>query len=97
MSRIADLVIQRIENLETGKVCNDFWADVPPNRYGEALQLAQIIGKGMVKDFSMLENVKCVTSNALDAVLNRTWRPQLTVTGITGLSPVSSAGNVLIP
>jgi len=33
----------------------------------------------------------------LDLILNRTWRPQLTVTGITGLNPVKSAGNVMIP
>ncbi len=33
----------------------------------------------------------------MDIILNRTWRPQLTVTGITGLSPVKSAGNVMIP
>ena len=29
--------------------------------------------------------------------MNRIWRPQLVVTGITGLSPVHRAGNVMIP
>ncbi len=33
----------------------------------------------------------------MDIIFNRTWRPQLTVTGITGLSPVKIAGNVMIP
>jgi hypothetical protein len=61
------------------------------------LKLANIIGQGKVKDFSLLEGVKAMSENTLDLILNRTWRPQLTVTGITGLSPVSSAGNVLIP
>lgn len=97
VSRIADIVVQRIENLETGKICDDFWVDVPPNRYEEALKLGKIIGGGKVKDFALLEGVKGVSDNVLDMILNRTWRPQLTVTGITGLSPVSSAGNVLIP
>jgi acetylornithine deacetylase/succinyl-diaminopimelate desuccinylase-like protein len=30
-------------------------------------------------------------------VLNRTWRPQLAVTGIDGLPPPGNAGNVLLP
>lgn len=57
VSRIADIIIQRIEDLQTGKVCNDFWVDVPPSRYAEALLLSQIIGQGTVKDFAMLEGV----------------------------------------
>src|SRR5690606_2688027 len=32
-----------------------------------------------------------------ELVLNRTWRPALSVTGIDGMPPLSSAGNVLRP
>ena len=32
-----------------------------------------------------------------ELVLNRTWRPQLAVTGIDGLPPPANAGNVLLP
>ena len=32
-----------------------------------------------------------------ELVLNRTWRPQLAVTGIDGLPPPGDAGNVLLP
>ncbi len=95
--RIADLVIQRIENLETGKVCEEFWADVPPKRYEEAMKLAKLIGNGKVREFSFLEGVQSCSNNTLDLILNRTWRPQLTITGISGLSPVKSAGNLMIP
>lgn len=38
-----------------------------------------------------------MTPNIHEQILNRTWRPQLTVTGLTNLSPVESAGNVMIP
>lgn len=38
-----------------------------------------------------------MTANIHEQILNRTWRPQLTVTGLTNLSPVESAGNVMIP
>jgi acetylornithine deacetylase/succinyl-diaminopimelate desuccinylase-like protein len=32
-----------------------------------------------------------------ELVLNRTWRPALSITGIDGMPPLSSAGNVLRP
>ena len=32
-----------------------------------------------------------------ELVLNRTWRPALSVTGVDGMPPLSSAGNVLRP
>jgi acetylornithine deacetylase/succinyl-diaminopimelate desuccinylase-like protein len=36
-------------------------------------------------------------SDLAELVLNRTWRPALSVTGIDGMPPLSSAGNVLRP
>ncbi len=56
-----------------------------------------MVAKNGPKEFGLLTGVKCVSDNGLDIILNRTWRPQLTITGITGLSPVKSAGNVMIP
>ena len=32
-----------------------------------------------------------------ELVLNRTWRPQLAITGIDGLPQPGDAGNVLLP
>jgi hypothetical protein len=95
--RIADLIVRKIENIETGKICEEFWVDVPPKRYEESLKLAKIIGGGKVREYSLLEGMQCCSDNTLELILNRTWRPQLTITGITGLSPVKSAGNLMIP
>ena len=38
-----------------------------------------------------------MTDDLTELVLNRTWRPQLAVTGIDGLPPPFDAGNVLLP
>ena len=38
-----------------------------------------------------------MTTEPEQALLNRTWRPTLSVTGAEGLPPLSSAGNVLRP
>jgi acetylornithine deacetylase/succinyl-diaminopimelate desuccinylase-like protein len=36
-------------------------------------------------------------SDPVELVLNRTWRPALSVTGVAGMPPLESAGNVLRP
>jgi hypothetical protein len=61
------------------------------------LKLAEIIGGGKVRDYALVEGMQCASDNTLELILNRTWRPQLTVTGISGLGPVHCAGNVMIP
>jgi acetylornithine deacetylase/succinyl-diaminopimelate desuccinylase-like protein len=38
-----------------------------------------------------------VSDDLTELVLNRTWRPQLAVTGIEGLPALADAGNVLLP
>lgn len=45
----------------------------------------------------MVEGSHGASDNSFELILNRAWRPQLIVTGISGLSPVKSAGNVMIP
>ena len=37
------------------------------------------------------------TTDATEALLNRTWRPTLSVTGVDGMPALASAGNVLRP
>jgi acetylornithine deacetylase/succinyl-diaminopimelate desuccinylase-like protein len=38
-----------------------------------------------------------MADDLVELVLNRSWRPQLAVTGIDGLPPPANAGNVLLP
>jgi len=37
------------------------------------------------------------SEDPVQAYLNRTWRPQLSITGIDGIPHISNAGNVLRP
>lgn len=50
-----------------------------------------------MKDFPYHKDTKPVSDNPLELVLNRTWRPQLTVTSINGFPPIQEAGNVSHP
>lgn len=94
--RIANLIVQRLENLQTGRIHDDFHVDIPANRYEESIKLSKIVGM-TINNYGMVEGSRPVSENPLELILNRAWRPQLVVTGITGLSPVKSAGNVMIP
>jgi len=38
-----------------------------------------------------------MVADRTEALLNRTWRPALSITGADGLMPIASAGNVLRP
>src|SRR5437762_12533594 len=38
-----------------------------------------------------------MSDDVTELVLNRTWRPQLAITGISGLPQPGDAGNVLLP
>lgn len=47
--------------------------------------------------FPVQSGVKPVTEDAAELILNRSWRPALSVTGAEGLPAITSAGNVLRP
>lgn len=55
------------------------------------------LGENAIKDYPWAGKTHAVSTNTFELVMNRTWRPQLTVTGCTGLSDVSNAGNVSVP
>ena len=51
----------------------------------------------MYAKFPLKTGMSPMSSDSTELVLNRTWRPQLAVTGIDGLPVPTDAGNVLLP
>ncbi|MEO8808717.1 MAG: peptidase M20, partial [Rhodanobacter sp.] len=47
--------------------------------------------------FPWVDGMQPVSDDLVELVLNRTWRPQLAVTGVGGIPPLESAGNVMRP
>lgn len=58
--RIINMLINRIENNETGEIHHDFWEEVPPNRYEEAYNLVADFGPSVIKDYPWAENTHAV-------------------------------------
>jgi acetylornithine deacetylase/succinyl-diaminopimelate desuccinylase-like protein len=56
-----------------------------------------VLGDDIYSKFPLLDNMQPVSKDLTELVLNRTWRPALSITGIGGLPGLDSAGNVLRP
>ncbi len=96
--RVLRQLLDRIEDPNTGRLlvpgCQ---VEIPPERLEQAAQVASILGDAVIDDLPLLPDVQPVTRDVRELLLNRTWRPALSVTGADGLPPLASAGNVLRP
>jgi acetylornithine deacetylase/succinyl-diaminopimelate desuccinylase-like protein len=94
--RVARRLLDRIEDAETGAVtipaCH---VDVPAARVEQAGRAADFLGDAVWKRFPWAGGTRPLTTDRTEAILNRTWRPTITVTGADGLPASGSAGNVL--
>jgi acetylornithine deacetylase/succinyl-diaminopimelate desuccinylase-like protein len=104
--RIMRQVLDRLEDSRTGRLLPaSFHCEVPPERLAQAKATAAILGDELYKRFPWA-HADCggasvfalpTTTDPLEALLNRTWKPTLSVTGAEGLPALQDAGNVLRP
>jgi acetylornithine deacetylase/succinyl-diaminopimelate desuccinylase-like protein len=96
--RILRELLSRLEDPETGKIKpKELYVDIPAQRIEQAKRSADVLGKAIYDKFPFVAGMQPVTHDLTELVLNRTWRPQLAVTGVDGMPPLDSAGNVLRP
>ena len=104
--RILRQVLDRLEDSKSGRLLPaSFHCEVPADRITQAKATAQILGDDLFKRFPWVhydcggrdQSVLPMTSDPVDALLARTWRPTLSVTGVEGLPALQDAGNVLRP
>jgi len=58
---------------------------------------ADALGEAIWEKFPFVRGAKPMAADLGDLILNRTWRPALSITGAEGLPQPASAGNVLRP
>jgi acetylornithine deacetylase/succinyl-diaminopimelate desuccinylase-like protein len=96
--RVARLLLERIDDAETGVVKHAaFHAQIPVERSEQAKRGAEVLGQDIWRKFPFVQGMRPMTVDLADLVLNRTWRPMLSVTGAEGLPAAANAGNVLRP
>ena len=104
--RIMRQVLDRLEDSATGRLLPaSFHCEVPADRLAQAQATAAILGEEVYKRFPWA-HYDCdgatafalpTTTDPLQALLNRTWTPTLSVTGAEGFPDFKNAGNVLRP
>ncbi|GAB4466415.1 MAG: M20 family metallopeptidase [Burkholderiaceae bacterium] len=105
--RIARQLLNRIDDPATGHVlAPEFHADIPAERLQQVHAAAAILGDQVWKQFPWVgsnhgpepyAHAMPTTTDPVEGILNRTWRPALSVTGAAGFPSIDSAGNVLRP
>jgi acetylornithine deacetylase/succinyl-diaminopimelate desuccinylase-like protein len=96
--RLLRQLLSRIEDAQTGRILLDgLHVDIPVDRRAQAGKVAEVLGNAVYDKFPFLPGMTPMGDELPELVLNRTWRPALSVTGVDGMPPLSSAGNVLRP
>jgi len=107
--RILRALLDRLEDSRTGELLDPvFHAVVPPDRREQANAAGAVLGDQVWQQFpwaadsaapraGSAERVRPVTSDPVEAILNRTWKATLSVIGAAGLPEPKEAGNVLRP
>ena len=96
--RIARHLLDRLEDPVTGRVLPpQFHVDIPRERVEQADATASIMGGTVVSKYPFAGTTAPMAKAGGDALLNRTWRPALSVIGADGLPAIANAGNVLRP
>jgi acetylornithine deacetylase/succinyl-diaminopimelate desuccinylase-like protein len=96
--RILRQLVSRLEDETSGAIIPaELYAQVPAERVAQAKLAAAALGKALYEKFPFPAGMAPVSVDLTELVLNRTWRPQLAVTGIEGLPALANAGNVLLP
>ena len=96
--RILRQLLSRLEDAGTGVIVpEDLYAQIPRDRVEQAAACAAILGTAVFDKFPLHDGGQPVTKDLGELVLNRTWRPALAVTGVAGMPPLESAGNVMRP
>lgn len=96
--RILRELLDRVDDEKTGKIRLDgLFVDIPAERKAQAAKVADVLGDEVWNKFPFMEGMMPMAGDNTERVLNRTWRPALSITGVDGMPPLSSAGNVLRP
>ncbi len=94
--RICRELLDRIEDSFDGRMLlPELHVEIPPDRRRQASETAAEFPIG--GHFPFVAGAEPMVADHTEQLLARTWYPALSVTGVDGIPPVESAGNVLRP
>ena len=96
-TRIARILLNRIQDDATGKICDDLHVKIPGKVYSDCEKVCDILGEKFNESFKVLDGVQFLNEDIFDNYLSRSQKPTMTVIGIDGLPDCANAGNVIVP
>ncbi len=95
--RILRQLLDRIDDPASGIVQPAFHVPIPEQRQEQARRAAAVLGNAVYKRFPFAGKTQPISTDLAELILNRTWRPALSITGVEGIPAVASGGNVQRP
>jgi len=96
--RILRSLLSRIEDEATGRMkLPELFVEIPQDRQTQAKEAAQILGDEVWSGLPFAGTTKPMATGNAEIILEKTWRPQLAVTGMDGYPLPANGGNVLLP
>ena len=96
--RILRQLLDRIEVPVSGQILlKECYVDIPNKRIEQAKHAASVLNENVFRRFPIKGNIRPVSDDLVELILNRSWRPTLSYLGASGLPEINDAGNVLRP
>lgn len=95
--RILRTLLDRIEDAVSGRMIDALHVPIDAQTRANARALVESLGDVITERYPWLPGMSPMAQDMVELVLNNTWRPTLSVTGLSGAPPVTSAGNTLRP
>jgi acetylornithine deacetylase/succinyl-diaminopimelate desuccinylase-like protein len=96
--RILRQLLSRLEDEKTGAILpKELHMPIPDQRVKQAKAAATVLGDAVYSKYPWVDGMKPIQSDPVELMLNRTWRPALSITGVRGIPDLNDAGNVLRP
>jgi acetylornithine deacetylase/succinyl-diaminopimelate desuccinylase-like protein len=96
--RVLRALLARLEDQDSGVILPPaLHVEIPAERRAQTVAAAGVLGAAVAGGFPFAGRTRPAVDDVTEQLLNRTWRPQLEVTGAAGLPALDAAGNVLRP
>jgi acetylornithine deacetylase/succinyl-diaminopimelate desuccinylase-like protein len=96
--RVLRQLLSRLEDENTGQILPGYLhADIPEERLEQTRRMAEALGDKVYQAYPFCDGTRPMGDDNVERILNRTWRPALSVTGVGGMPALADAGNVLRP
>jgi acetylornithine deacetylase/succinyl-diaminopimelate desuccinylase-like protein len=96
--RILRSLLSRVEDEATGRmILPELFVEIPADRQKQAQQTAAILGDEVWSGIPFAGATRPMREGNAELLLEKTWRPQLAVTGMDGYPLPANGGNVLLP